>query len=308
MGAADCTRPFAGQRPVISVLPPFSVTSCRAMRPANNPLFVQSMFDRPDSQPHDLPKGITQVWKPFFRPQSVRRSRDTSSRKRDALGGASKEESIKSVVPDITEIPTLIMATSISTKRSDGEIRRTSNISAYSRPFTPLGWRKFDTSTSNEIERPSTEPRSRNSFSLTDIFPSPSPATWKMPRTASLRKKKSFARTGGRRTTSAPQPSKPRPILTNLKQSTGINDKTTNTKDTDCYASPLAHKSGPMRGYQVPPSSPLPPLNRLSAFEVNLPETVPSYPASPLTEDLPASHRDFSPMLPYMATQTAAFW
>ena len=267
--------------------------------------YVPSMFDRPDSEPQELPKGITQVWKPFFRPHIVRRGRDTPSRKRDALGGANREDSIKSVIPDVTELPTLIMATSISTKHSDGDDQRSSNISAYSRPFTPLGWRKYDTSSSNELDQASPEPRSRNSFSISDMFPSPSPSTWKMPRTASLRKKKSFARTGGRRTTSAPQPLRARPILTNLPENHAFGVKATSPDDGDYHTSPLAHKSGPMRGYQVPPSSPLPPLNRLSAFEVNLPETVPSYPTSPMNEDLPAPYRDLSPMLPYMSGQSA---
>lgn len=266
---------------------------------------VPSIFDRPGSEPQEFSKGITQVWRPFFNPRVSRRGRDATSRKRDALGGTSREDSFKSVVPDITDLPTLIMATSISTKHSDDDIRRTSNISAFSRPLTPMGWRNYDTSSSNEMDRASTEPRPRNSFSITGMFSSPSPTTWKMPRTGSLKNHSNSARTGGRRTTSAPQSSKPQPILTNLQDSTGIRDKAADTNHADSYTSPLAHKSGPMRGYQVPPSSPLPPLNRLSAFDLNFSETIPSYPASPLLEDLPALQRDFSPTLPYMTTQRA---
>ena len=267
--------------------------------------FVPSIFNRPESEPQEFYESTTQVWRPFFKPHIARSGRDATSRKRNAFGGTSREDSFKSIVPDITELPTLVMANSISTRSSYDHIRRTSNISVFSRPFTPVGWRNYDTPSSNEKDVASTESRPRNSFSITDMFPSPSPAAWKMPRTGSLRNKKSFARTGGRRIVSAPQTSKPRPILTNFQGGNGISDKATNTNDADPYTSPLAHKSGPMRGYQVPPSSPLPPLNRLSAFEVNLPETVPSYPTSPLVEDLSASQRDFSPILPYMATQVA---
>lgn len=267
--------------------------------------FVPSLFDRPDSEPREFQQDTRQAWRPFFKPQVASQGRDATSRKRNALGGTSREESFKSIVPDITELPTLVMATSISTIPSDDGVRRASNISAFSRPFTPVGWRNHDIPSLNEMDRVSTEPRVRKSFSLTDSFPSPSPATWKMPRIGSLRKKKSLARTGGRRIASAPQFSKPRPVLTNLQGSNAISDHATNTYPSDTYTSPLARKSGPMHGYQVPPSSPLPPLNRLSAFEVDLPETIPSYPTSPFVEDLPAGQRDFSPILPYMGTQIA---
>ena len=265
---------------------------------------VPSILDQPGSDTEETYDGTTQVWRPFFRPHVAKPGKDLSSRKRNARGGISKEDSFKSVIPNISELPTLVMATSISARSSHEDNRRASNISAFSRPFTPVGWRNYDTASTNDKDMVATEPKPRTSFSITDIFPSPSPATWKMPRTESLRNRKSFSRTGGRRAVSAPQSSKPRPTLTNMQSTKGIGSRATNTTDVDVYSSPLAHKSGPMRGYQVPPSSPLPPLNRLSAFEVDLPETVPSYPTSPLGEALPPSPHSFSPISsPNMSSQ-----
>ena len=265
---------------------------------------VPSILNQRGSDPGETYDHTTQVWRPFFRPHVARPGRDMSSRKRNARGGISREYSLKCVIPNISELPTLVMATSISTKASHEDNRRISSVSAFSRPFTPLGWRNYDTPTPDDNDMVATEPKPRTSFSITDMFPSPSPATWKVPRTGSLRNRKSIDRTGGRRAVSAPQSLKPRPILTKKQDAKGFNRKSTNINDFDIDSSPLAHKSGPMRGYQVPPSSPLPPLNRLSAFEVDLPETVPSYPTSPLAEALPPSPRNFSPISsPLMSSQ-----
>ena len=257
---------------------------------------VPSILDQRGSDTEEAYDGTTQVWRSFFRAHIARPGGDASSRKHNARGGVGREDSFKSVMPNVSELPTLVMATSISTSLSHEDNRRASNISAFGRPFTPVGWRNYDTPSPSDKDIVATEPKPRTSFSITEMFPSPSPATWKIPRNASLRNKKSFVRTGGRRAVSAPQPLKPRPFLTNMQGTKGISGKATNINDIDIYSSPLAHKSGPMRGYQVPPSSPLPPLNRLSAFEVDLPETVPSYPISPLAEALPPSPRNFSPI------------
>ena len=255
---------------------------------------VPSLFDPPRSEVRESYDGLTQLWRPFFKPHIARPTRDTVSRKRNTHGGTIRDDGFKTVVATITEIPTLVMASSISIKPSQEDNGRISNVSAFSRPFTPVGWRNYESQSSDLQDTPPTESKTRTSFSLTDMFPSPSPMTWKIPRTGTLRNKKSFVRTGGRRVVSAPQPLKPRPILTAMQGIKSTSGKSTSADDATVYSSPLAHKSGPMRGYQVPPSSPLPPLNRLSAFEVDLPENVPSYPTSPVAEASPPMPRVFS--------------
>ncbi|MCJ1273644.1 hypothetical protein MMC21_001437 [Puttea exsequens] len=51
--------------------------------------------------------------------------------------------------------------------------------------------------------------------------------------------------------------------------------------DEESRASPSAEQTHPLKPHQPVPTLPLPPLNRLSAFEIDLPGTVPSYPSTP---------------------------
>lgn len=124
-----------------------------------------------------------------------------------------------------------------------------------SRPHQPAGFDTFPPSTilSKQEGSIDMEQKPRRSFSIGDIFSPPSPSTWK---TGSLRRSKGAPRsTPTRRVVSAPLPSEHRPATS-----------------------------------EPTSSPPLPPFNRLSVFEIDLPGA-PSYPASqpPVTSSHPFS-------------------
>lgn len=238
----------------------------------------------------------SQLWQPFFKPQFPGTMKDGSSRKRSANGMLNRSETTKSIVPGITELPTLLLATSISSRSSNEATNdRASNVSALSRPFTPVGLNEFtspvvDQTTADVNATP--ELKQRHSFSLSEIFPSPSPSTW-MPRLGSLRKGKGFSRnTADRRVVSAPQSSKTRTgaPLNQGQGTVGRPPTPTSRHFIESQTSLSERRSRPTGIQQRASSSPLPPLNRLSAFEVNLPGTIPSYPTTPQPED-PTSPR-----------------
>ena len=264
-----------------------------AQRPNGSPKF--SGHD--DTDRYGSYDDSMQIWRPFFKPRSSRMGKVGSSGRRNARGGFGKEDPVRNIVPDITELPTLVLATSISTRSSEEGPRRYSSISALSRPFTPLEYHPVETPDAHRRGTPAkteSEPKPRNSFSLSEMFPSPSPLTWKMPRTGSLRNKKSFNRSaGGRRITSAPQSAQTR-------RRTGSSHGASRPRIAT-LASPQAepltgldNRAVPNERFQMPPSSPLPPLNRLSVFEIDLPTTLPSYPTSSPTADHATPFRNFS--------------
>ena len=255
-------------------------------------------FDLPEN--HQSFDDVLQRWRPFFKSQSTRHGKDGSSRKRNLHGGFARHENPPTIVPDITELPTLLLATSISTRSSTDEANTgyPSNVSAPSRPFTPVGLQNFETPIKNvEKAEPMTdlETRPRTSLSMSEIFPSPSPLTWKFPRVGSLRKNKGHPRnSSGRRVVSAPQSTQARALTSSIQKVRALGNHTRIYASPDDDANPSRITGSHNSVFQRSPSSPLPPLNRLSAFEVNLPDTVPSYPTSPQPEDIIGPTRDFS--------------
>jgi hypothetical protein len=252
---------------------------------------------------------LSQVWVPSFKPRVIRTARDGFARRASANGiPNTRNEAIETIVPGMTEKATLVMATSISLDSSH-EIanRRPSNISVLSRPFSPIG---FEASSSSRGDKTNTmanatpELKSRGSFSLSEMFPSPSPSTWKMPRAGSLRKSKPFTRdTGGRRVVSDPQSSNPHKPIRSAQTQSNLERNSVSRNDTDYEATPSVPGAIITNNHQRGSSSPLPPLNRLSAFEINLPEAMPSYPTSPQPESPAPFQRElstspFSPFVP----------
>ena len=234
----------------------------------------------------------SQLWLPSFKAQVVGTIRDGSSRKRSA-NSTYRGDSIKTIVPDMTEVATLLMATSLS-PRPPNEVStsRASNISRLSRPFTPVGFDGFSSRTeTTKVEAGNTsELRSRNSFSLSDMFPSPSPSTWKMPRTSSLRKTKPFVRNaGGRRVVSASQSGDPQRSTRFAQEETTVGRGSDASGEPVNLSSHSKDQEGSPNIQQRGSSSPLPPLNRLSAFEISLPGTVPSYPTTPQPDNSTSS-------------------
>ncbi len=268
--------------------------------PIQQPVFYSSPLPAhlpEDPQTYD---ETSQRWRPFFKSQGQRPRNNVSSRNRSLQGKARPNELHNTIKPDFAELPTLLLATSISNRSSDEAANhRASNVSGLSRPFTPLSFNKLETPIAQKTPASAdtdVEIRPRISFSISDMFPSPSPSTWKLPRAGSLRSKKSFARyPGGRRIASAPQSTQAQKVGTLIQDGKGLGNH------THIYASGETHEdvvnaTGQNEVFQRSPSSPLPPLNRLSAFEVDLPESVPSHPTSPqLDTSIVASSR-FSPM------------
>lgn len=233
----------------------------------------------------------SQLWQPFFKPQIFDTVKDGSSRKRNANGMLNRSDTPKSIVPGITELPTLLLATSISSQSSnEATTGRASNISALSRPFTPVGLNDFGSPASGQVEadvNATPEFKQRHSFSLSEIFPSPSSSTW-MPRLNSLRRGKGSSwNTTDRRVVSAPQPSKTRiaPPFIPMQGTVGRPPTPTSRHFMESQTSPSLARSRPSGIQQRGSSSPLPPLDRLSAFEVHLPGTIPPYSTAPQPDD-----------------------
>lgn len=226
---------------------------------------LQDLFQPPSE---DVPKSLSeaedqelaspetsnvpdQEWSPFFNVRKPGLSKE-ALQKRGTTGVYPRNNPLKVIIPAVDELPTLMAATSINPKASQD-----------SRPCTPA---VFDTippptTASKQDASVDMEQKPTRSFSIGDIFSSPSPPTWKA---GSLRRAKDAPRsTPGRRVVSAPLSGKHR------------------------------HATTPPN-----PSSPLPHLNRLSVFEIDLPrapsypETQPaapsSYPLSP-EPDVPSS-------------------
>ncbi|KAL8722480.1 MAG: hypothetical protein Q9225_001044 [Loekoesia sp. 1 TL-2023] len=258
-----------------------------------------------------------QSWQCLFRPKNNRLGKDGSSRVRSAAGSVHRNDTLKTVVPDVNELPTLLLATSITpgSARKVSDKGRSAQISSR-RPTTPAGiedeaggpW--VDSSLGRRKAKLDADPdsRPRRSFSIADMFPSPSPATWKIPRTGSLRRAKgSVGVSSGRRVVSAPQSTKPRHNrgTSHGKTSHGSLARSKPTV-TDDRRSPPPDLS-PINAYGRAASSPLPPLNRLSAFDIELPGAAPSYPTTPQSDVPFASPRQSSPPSPSMSSPLAPF-
>ena len=267
------------------------------------------------SEDHHSYDESSQLWQPFFKPQLPGTIKDGSSRKRSANGMLNRSETPKSIVPGITELPTLLLATSISSRSSnEATTARASNVSVLSRPFTPVGLDDFTSPAVDQVKDDSNtthELRQRHSFSLSEMFPSPTPSTW-MPRLGSLRRGKGSSRDAtDRRVVSTPQPSKNRmtaPYVP-IQGNTGRPPTPTSRHFMESQISPPAARPRPAGVQQRASSSPLPPLNRLSTFEVNIPVAGPTYPTSPQPEDpisprVPSGHSSLS--MPYPIGQVTA--
>lgn len=259
---------------------------------------------------------FSQVWLPSFKPRVIGTARDGFARQPSASGiSNSRNEAIKPIVPGMTEIATLVMATSISLESANEVANgRPSNISGLSRPFIPVGLEAIPSPKGDNIstEADATpELKSRRSFSLSEMFPSPSPSTWKMPRTGSLRRSKPFVRdTGGTRVVSAPQSSRPHKSNSFAQGQGSLGRNPVGRHDADYQARPSVPRAGLTNINQRGSSSPLPPLNRLSAFEIDLPGASPSCPTSPQPESPAPFQREsstrssqsvslpFSPLIP----------
>ncbi|KAL8994101.1 MAG: hypothetical protein Q9169_005839 [Polycauliona sp. 2 TL-2023] len=257
----------------------------------------------------------TQSWQYLFRTRNIWLGKDGSSRARSAGSSAHRNETLKAIVPDCSELPTLLLATSI-TPRSTKDATRLNEDLDDCRPSTPAGlvdevespWTDDTSGRPKHKASTDSEPRPRRSFSIADMFPSPSPSTWKMPRSGSL--KRGMGAVGvssGRRAVSAPQPAKLGRTrgLSHGKPSHGYLGRSKPNLTSDRNPPPV--DVDPINTYGRAASSPLPPLNRLSAFEIDLPGAAPSYPSTPISEIPFSSPRLSTPPSPSMSSPLAPF-
>ena len=244
-----------------------------------------------------------QTWRPYFKSKRTHLVKDGFARKRNANGVMNRNELLRSVVPDINELPTLLLATSITPRSSDdtGD-SESQQVLDPNRPATPMG---FDDCVSPSSDN--TMPNAgidltgipRRSFSIAEMFPSPSPSTWKMPRSGSLKRSKgSYGTLHGRRITSAPQPSKIRQSVPSTQGDSSFGTQTRIWSPGRGRDGSHETKLDPSATHERPSSSPLPPLNRSSTFDVDLPNTAPSYPTTPQPENSSSSPKLSGPSSP----------
>lgn len=218
-----------------------------------------------------------QTWLPYFTPQGVS-TRDIYARKRYAGGGTYRRDSVGCTLPSAKGPPTLLLATSISVSSLNDmaeNIVENYQPAALSRPSTALGLETFippSTPNHETLSNSNQDSRSKPSFSIADIFSSPSPSTWKIPRSGSIRKSK--------RPSSFPN-GRVSPPNANHSPSSISNEEPTDLN------SPRTRSPGLFQGgssgtalstVQDSPSS-IPPLKRLSSLDIDLSATTPSYPA-----------------------------
>ena len=265
------------------------------------PLFRQSHPFEDLQEDHPPSDGSVQKWRPYFKSKRLQLVKDGSSRKRNANDVMNRNESPRCVVPDTKELPTLLLATSI-TPRSSNDTTDNDDIQVpnQNRPTTPLGFNDF-VSPSTDRTMPDTDIDSdaipRRSFSIAEIFPSPS--TWKMPRSGSLRRSKgSSGALNGRRITSAPQSSTVRQPIVSTQGNAGFGTQTRIWSPGRGRDGSYETNTDPTRSHARPSSSPLSPLDPSSTFDVHLPTTAPSYPTTPQPENSSSSPMLSSPPSP----------
>ncbi|KAL9610546.1 MAG: hypothetical protein Q9167_004758 [Letrouitia subvulpina] len=240
-----------------------------------------------------------QSWRCFFQSKAIKSGKDGFSRKRLATPHGSRSEALKTVMSDAREPPTLLLGTSVTPPTIDNTVLD-STPDVLDIDYLPTS--------GHSTERPSTgqdtgsSPWPRPSFSISEMFPSTSPSTWRMPRSSSLRRvKASQAVRSGRRIASTPQSTKPSHMPGTSERATARSRDRVDPAVFHEKNRPLA-SSASVNSYARVASSPLPPLNRLSTFEIELPGAAPSFPTTPLSDATFPSPRLSSPPSPLLSS------
>ena len=236
-----------------------------------------SKLDNP-SQDSQIPDESLRVWLPFFTNNASSLAEAGSPNKRRGITRVSRRGS-RSVFPSTSGSPTLLLATSI-VSRSSHELQdeRISQPSDFGRPSTATGFETLDYPGSRASE-PSSLSRglkSRYSFSINNILPSPSPSSRRTPRPTGFGKGNS-ARVlpVERRTVSAPYPANVRHVASPSAKNVGTTRSMDDSLPAEGNTAPLESASKLYRTQERSASSPLPPLNRMSAFELDVPAYLP---------------------------------
>ncbi|MCJ1478976.1 hypothetical protein MMC13_007660 [Lambiella insularis] len=265
----------------------------------SRPSFQQD--DDPLAEDHDRESYSTQQWQPLFRSRHSSFRKDSPLKHGIAVRNNGRNGLTRSIVPVAGDQAILTNASSISRTDTDELSRYRSPTTHTSSPFNPLMSAPIPnpspTASLDEAEV-ETDLKPRSSFSLSEFFSSPSPSTWKLPRTGSLRRKRAVESvTSGRRTASAPLPSNGRRTGRYPQPGPAMRSYAPRRLFGSSHGSDVSADSDHPEPFPRSPSSPLPPLNRLSAFEIDLPGAAPSYPSSPQPQYKSSPSSQTSPSL-----------
>lgn len=258
-----------------------------------NPSAPSNQFDNLQED-HLAYDDSLQTWLPFFTANGTGSTKERLSKKRTATSRINRRESQGSMVPNVNGIPTLLLATSISSGSSDD--LPNDNVlqpSSLSRPSTAFGFERYSSPLDEGPKTDTTAVRdlkSRHSFSLADMFSYSSPSSRKAQRVGSPKKAKDTPRVlNSRRISSAPHPAKSGQPISLHPTEANPDKPSSDGAQSRAHGDLSETTSNLMNVNRRSFSSPLPPLKRLSSFEINLPITIPSYPNSPSTEELTSS-------------------
>ena len=247
--------------------------------------FRRPLYDLEDSDGNSgVAAPSSQQWHPFFRYRRKKISPDAPQRRASfsrILGGSDYIYCIESQ-PGVR--PLLVNGRSVQKP----QMHPSKTFDSPLRVLDESGSEPETEPTKGASARP--EKKGRNSFSIGDFMPSSAPSTWKGSRNGSLKLKKGRGSTAiGRRTVSAPQG--------DGSGSKKVKGGASRESDDKSIQRPSESRD---------PSSPLPPLEQLSAFEIELPGTSSSNHTSGIGEDPGfASYRD-SPLTNFSSNHTGS--
>ena len=251
----------------------------------------QHDVSRPSFQNYDPPSidhgadAGDEHYQPLFRCRVKDFSKEKATKPAVGIRSTNRYGYVKCIVPTSGDKAILVKAASIveTTKNELSQLPSTPV-----QPEAPLSPRPMNstqtlsTSTSRVGAETEMDPKPRSSFSISEYVPSPSPSTWKMARIGSFRRKKgSEGSISGRRTASAPQTVEKHSTNHAGRSGSSIRNHASTSLLHSKHTSSQTTHSSPHDPIMRIPSSPLPPLDRSSTFEVDLLETTISHPPSP---------------------------
>ena len=259
----------------------------------------------------------SQTWVPYFEPQRSISVKEIATKRKPSPERQSHLDTPRRISVARDSSPTLLMATSIHPQPRKRSLYNTNGRAADkpNNPTTPNRRQQspkprssIDAFAESQIDQGHKE---RNSFSIADMVPSPSPSTWKFSRSGSLRGRKGLnVEHKGRRVVSAPQTAKKKPIDRSSPHGEGLKGKRSFTTSSKLPTNPDLTPSKPQSSTKSLHtstaflSSPLPSLEGLSTFDIDLPGFDSSSPPNIPQSNLDASN--FSTSHVFSASTTSS--
>ena len=231
---------------------------------------------------HPPPDVFQQPWHPFFRSRVRRVLADRPSRRQSFSGIVPPQATHRTIVPSVHDVPTLTLGGSISTQSSDDSVGVLDYLATNaSRAASPDVVHEDGSPGTESVGRDADLeplPKSRRSFSFSGLFSNPSTAAGNSPTSGIVRRSSFFTQsTAKRRVFSAPQT--PKTLQTTRTGPERTKPSGYRSARQIRKGSPIAGPDGLSRNPPSPPTSPPSrQMNRLSAFEFELPGASPLYP------------------------------